>query len=456
MYNLIGILAAFLFGIVTYGLSGMYGDHDALARLLMAASLMCWAYVLWRTILDAREHYIMLCVALFNVFGFILPGMLQTANGRFPWFALAYPSDVILRAAFVVFAYSFAVCTFYLYIFSRLKSDVPIKNGEVRLDRSMTLAGIVGMAFVALIGIYAVGPQYFLSERSSVSLLDAASGGKSPGLLIAITIVRDAGFFSLALFVTLLHERRISKSLLVLLGLLAVAAFLLTDLPYNVARFNLLALILAMFPLYFTTRKRSFKTIFVGGYVSGLLILMPVLNILSRGQRGAEVSTNFLAHYSNTVDFDGFQSMLNVILWIDQVGLNWGHQILSAILFFVPHEIWAGKAIATGSAGALYMRYPMINISSPLPIEFYSDFGLIGTVILAALFGAVLAALDARLEGLNQRGFRLAILPYALAAGYAAILIRGPLLSVIGPAVAVIVLSVVVVKVFSSRRRKSA
>ena len=60
-------------------------------------------------------------------------------------------------------------------------------------------------------------------------------------------------------------------------------------------------------------------------------------------------------------------------------GMQWGRQLLGALLFFVPSAVWSGKPLASGIFIANYLiaNYSMwfTNLSAPLIAEGYLDFG---------------------------------------------------------------------------------
>mgnify|MGYP000170947131 CR=1 FL=1 len=449
MRNFLVVLATLLAGISAFGLSMIYGNHDVFARVILAAAFAVWFFVLWKTVLSDREHFIIICFALFNMFGIILPGLLQCADGHYPWFALSYPSDVVFYAAVILFIYSCVVPFGYFISYSRLRSRYA---PTIRVpSNGFYIGGIFVFFLLTVIGIYALGSAYFFTSRRETYFLPIFLEKNSPTFSIAITIVRDFGFFGLALLVAAFADKRIHWALLIIPAAFAISGFFLANNPYNVARFNLFSFLIALLPLYFSTRKQFFKFAFVACYFGGILIAMPLANFMARGAVGSEITVDFFAIYRTTADFDGFQSIMNVILWVSDQGLRWGHELLSAILFFVPRDLWEAKAIGTGVAAATYMRYPMTNISSPLPIEFYADFGLVGMTLLLPFVGAILAWCDIKADRSTTARNHLSRLPYAVLAGYVAILIRGPLLAIIGPAVAAIALSFLIAHVFTKR-----
>ena len=106
--------------------------------------------------------------------------------------------------------------------------------------------------------------------------------------------------------------------------------------------------------------------------------------------------------------------------------------LLSALFFFVPRTVWPQKSIGTGGESAMYEGYPFINISSPLPSEFYVDFGMVGLVVLSTLFGsssdyAMTISCTPRHIGSVGQVF------FATVAGYIFIILRGSLVGTLGP-----------------------
>jgi hypothetical protein len=83
---------------------------------------------------------------------------------------------------------------------------------------------------------------------------------------------------------------------------------------------------------------------------------------------------------------------------VETEGVRLGQQILGALLFFVPRDIWADKPIASGQMLGeylvLYYNLWFTNISFPLPAEGYVDFGIFGLILYAALLGYYSRRLD--------------------------------------------------------------
>jgi len=107
--------------------------------------------------------------------------------------------------------------------------------------------------------------------------------------------------------------------------------------------------------------------------------------------------------------------------------------LLSALLFFFPRDFWAGKSRGTGGEAAAFNGYDFVNISAPLPSEFFVDFGLIGVVIGAALFGALLAKVDSQIRVYRASPDKLQLFGPATIVGYLFIILRGSLVGIMGP-----------------------
>jgi len=130
----------------------------------------------------------------------------------------------------------------------------------------------------------------------------------------------------------------------------------------------------------------------------------------------------------NTVHFDAWANYAAGFDYIKSEGFYYGSQILSAILFWIPRSIWEGKGVGTGQDLGDYLMAQhngwFNNISSPLPLEGYVDFGFIGVVFYGFMTGVFIKYID--------RLLRKDSIHYLLGLYLAAnimFLFRGPLLS---------------------------
>lgn len=166
-------------------------------------------------------------------------------------------------------------------------------------------------------------------------------------------------------------------------------------------------------------------------FVVGLGTIFPYASHLARGDGIFEF--NFIDYVTNSGDFDGFQSFLNVIIYTNDKAFMFGGQLVGAILAFVPRVIWPGKAEATGLIAAEHMGYQFTNISSPLISEIFIDFGYIGIPLLGALLGVALRKMD-YLSFAARESFALVTLFYlAIPLSFLIIIFRGALIAIVAP-----------------------
>ena len=163
------------------------------------------------------------------------------------------------------------------------------------------------------------------------------------------------------------------------------------------------------------------------------LTVFPLVSVLSRGDIEDFLSTPLVEYFASTGDFDGFQSTINVVSYAQATGLKLGVNLLSALLVFVPREYWEGKSRGTGGEAALWNGYDFINISAPLPSEFYVDFGVLGVLVGGALLGYILAKVDGGIREARRSNDQLRLLHFAVVVGYLFIILRGSLIGVVAP-----------------------
>lgn len=152
----------------------------------------------------------------------------------------------------------------------------------------------------------------------------------------------------------------------------------------------------------------------------GTLIAYPLANQF----RGDTVEYEGGLGALSSIDFDGYQQVINSVTYADDIGHSWGNYSFSAAFFLVPRSIWEDKATPASIDVAAHRGYVFTNLSLPFHAEMYVEFGAIGMVL--CVFGA------AWLGGRCDRAWLAA--PGSLAgsvAPYVAIavlmIIRGPL-----------------------------
>ncbi|MGW5360168.1 O-antigen polymerase [Actinopolymorpha pittospori] len=180
------------------------------------------------------------------------------------------------------------------------------------------------------------------------------------------------------------------------------------------------------------------QRVLVWGLPSMLLLVFPYADLFRRVD--SELAWRGVAEQlSAKGDFDAFQEIVRSLSFVSDMGHTYGLQLLGALLFFVPRFMWPGKPISTGTEVARHAGSNWENVSSPLWLETYVDFGLVGMLIIFVALGWALVAYDRRCDAGFRGGGQWWSVLGPLVAFYSIVLYRGSLESM-APGIVLIVL----------------
>jgi hypothetical protein len=173
--------------------------------------------------------------------------------------------------------------------------------------------------------------------------------------------------------------------------------------------------------------------------VGGMVVVFPAIAIFTHNhqQTVADVSltqmSEQLADHYFSINYDSWANIYTAVEIVKVHGMQWGHQLLGSLLFFVPSAVWSSKPLATGIFLADYLiaNYSMwfTNLSAPLVAEGYLDFGPFGVV----LYAAVAAFAVTRLNNMAMRSNQWVWFPMAVyGAVFLMIVLRGSLMIALG------------------------
>jgi hypothetical protein len=240
----------------------------------------------------------------------------------------------------------------------------------------------------------------------------------------------------------LLHETvRSGRKLLfsrVCVLLLLLLLVLITENPYTEKRNALgplyIALLLVAFPGFFANWSRRMLLL-----VGGMVVIFPAITIFTHNHQQAlgdvtltQVLDRLMDHYFS-INYDSWANIYTAVEIAGAHGVQWGHQLLGSLLFFVPSSVWSGKPLATGIFLANYLtkNYSMwfTNLSAPLIAEGYLDFGFVGVM----LYAGVAAFAVTLLNKVARRSSKWVSFPLAVyGAVFLMIVLRGSLMIAMG------------------------
>jgi hypothetical protein len=390
----------------------------------------------------AAEYYCYLYLLLF----FLIPGYIHTSTGNFPFFSMVYADSYMLMSAICVLMFSAFFFIGYSFV-NGYQSKPRFSQSNSRPNASVGYE--LPLIYTVISVVVAVGfgiNKYVASRWDAEELIPETT----PAVLIALTAPRILSFVAVLICFLGLRNRLSLAGIVILLPVFAVFAVL--NSPIAIPRFILFAYIIIFITVFFELTKRR-KIALLSLFVIGQFTIFPAVSLLSRGDIQDLFSTSLLDFFVSNGDFDGFQSTINVVRYAEDGGYHWGVNFLSALLFFFPRDLWAGKSRGTGGESAAFNGYDFVNISAPLPSEFFVDFGLVGVAFGAALFGAMLARIDGQIHASRGMPDKLQLFCPATIVGYLFIILRGSLVGVMGPVVLTYSIVWLSTKVIEFRRR---
>lgn len=163
--------------------------------------------------------------------------------------------------------------------------------------------------------------------------------------------------------------------------------------PFTNTRFIAAGAILCVLISITQPRGRKSGIALAGLVAFGLQLLYPLANMFRSAEAISEGPRFDPRGYSGP-DYDGFQQLMNTILYVDEHGHSHGQHLISGILFFVPRTFWNDKAYPSSLDIAASRGYDFTNLSEPLHAELFLEFGALPMIVLMAMFGLLMSMFD--------------------------------------------------------------
>ena len=394
---------------------------------------------LYQSCLSAKRDMASLSFWFYWSYLVVLPAISQVSSGSYYWVnGISYSDSLSIRGSLILLIY-FSGFFIGERSFYRNKFHVPNKTENKRnfFDSSFLVSRPVFILTiflsVSLLIVFFTARNYVFYGDTAKFLLNVDPVKYNLSIVLPRQLAFSVAFFGIYLLKYYrIKLRKFDKFLIV--------AIIITDFiycwyianPLTETRYLTLSSAIIIFMIFVRRPNAIYKNGIWLVMLSTMFTLFPPLREL-RMQGKFEVQEGPLA-YLQHADVDGFQSIMNVISMVDDRGHYYGLQILSAVFFFVPRSIWPGKSVGTGDLAAHYAQYVNFNVSSPLPSEFYADFGWLGVFIFGVMSGWFIRFLDRQLIEDNSWRFLIA----TAVTGYLMILLRGSLIGVIAPVVVLV------------------
>ncbi len=410
--------------------SFLIGESNVQSRVLLTGPLFLSILTIFLAFASPGDRTFLLLVGIYNTVFLLVPALLQTSINIFPMYGGSYTPAAINATIGIIFVFELFFLVTYFYSARAKAFHAASVSLPIIYSTRKCVAVIIFLFLLVAIAFLAAGADTFLSRRAEVQIEN------SPFNVVIIYAGRFAGYFSFVIATLVLLAKRRGPGGLGYWGLwaLAFSIYLLMNNPMNVPRFILFGSFVSLVCVFANTNSTIFKVGLFVLFGVGITTIFPMLSVLSR--RDLEAVFSLIAggplfYLARSGDLDGFQSIANTYLMVQNHGLTLGRHLLADVLVFIPRSIWASKPYGTGVDAAFFVGYKWVNVSGPLPCEFFVDFGWIGTALGGALVGKVCSSLERQIRMAKACGDRFLLFVPATVAGFVIIVMRGSLLGVV-------------------------
>lgn len=336
----------------------------------------------------------------FWIFTGIAP-LMCSLTGRWLWGDITFElKNTIIGSSLLCF---FFIAVFYIchrFSFRRgFYSKYLLAAGAVSDERLFIgLWSSLGMSICVLLGLGITGTFF----RSAYDGYISSGAGQ---LFIQDFVRPMPAFIGVPMLWVLLKERLAWGLPRTWLAMATVGMALTINFPVSVARFYGW-MIIGLFFYYININRAIFRRV----WIAGLFILCGfwgsfAADIGRHATSAEEIRENMsVSTILNPDSFfaghvDAFEMLVYGVDYVHQEGSAMGKQLLGVILFWFPRTSWPEKPIATGELlGSSYINIMIetanTNLSAPLVLEGYINFGIVGVFLFAIIAGIGTGLLD--------------------------------------------------------------
>lgn len=338
--------------------------------------------------------------------------------------------DGVALTNLVCALFMIAFTLFYVFL-SRREQNRPNSTAAAASPREFSAGAVALGVFVCVLVVGIAAPRAYAQVENAVAATPAS-----------LMMNRFLLFLPTATLLILLNETvRSGRKLLfsrVCVLLLLFTLVIITENTFTEKRNAIgpiyIALLLVALQKWFAVGHRRLLLV-----VGSMVVVFPAISIFThnRSQSISNVSlqqvTDQIADHYFSINYDSWANIYTAVEIVKVHGMQWGHQLLGSLLFFVPSSVWSGKPLATGIFLADYLirNYSMwfTNLSAPLIAEGYLDFGPGGVVAYAAATAWFVVLLNRMAE----TGAKWIALPMAIYTSvFLMIVLRGSLMIAMG------------------------
>ena len=344
---------------------------------------------------------------IFIFFFFFLAPFLQSCFNYHPWGIVLSSDEKQLSCIFILI---WIICYKIGIILSKrifnkriiLYDELGKQNGTID-KKSCTKLFLFFSLILSLISAIIIIKNVGLSNlfsRNSYTLTYDGNYSKMGELIIG-HCTKAIIVFSFSMNLLYFFQKKDNKFLL----LISTMILLITCFPTGLARNTAGTIYMGIFVIFnyknINKFKNSLKYLIL--FVIAFMIVFPAINVFRNldftsvkivdvlSKTVSSISENYLSG-----DYDAFSLIGSTISYVNYHDITYGKQLAGSLFFFIPRNIWKSKPGGSGQLVFTTLGQKYTNISSPMVAESYINFGIIGVIVIAIIFGYLCAYIDCR------------------------------------------------------------
>lgn len=418
------------------------GSADATTLLVQSLVPVYAGTRIVKLLIEGESKWLECIFWLFSYIWLGLAGLAQDASGENPY-QVPLTSSAMFYAS-VITLVGMGCYDIGIQIGRRRSSGPSSSARQLDSNRVLLFLAFAPVATILLVQ-FTGGFSSLFAPRSARSADLAQSGLLAPGsqatggiltaLLISIPLVAAIS----SIFVMNSRPELRKQPLWIALAGINISLSLVVGNPVSNPRFWTGTIVLSiLFSLWYPNTVRGIRTIGMLVLV-GLLVVFPYADYF-RYASGVHTEWQSLRSLMTSKgDYDAPLQIATAVEFRNATGGTGGHQILGVLGFFIPRSSWPDKPGGTGALLSSFVNFSQPNVSSPLWIEAYVDGGLLALILGFLVFGVLVSRLTPRdtcVSGVVGWLYPLV----AIVAGYSLLILRGSLLTAVGPLSALVLL----------------
>lgn len=327
-------------------------------------------------------------------------GLTQFAKNRYLW-GLVPSIDELEYANYLIllFMFIFAVgrCITVSFTIGKKKQVNNFWGNNKRISNNTLFPVVVILAVIGIYPVITSGIGVLFNREIFGGIGVGSRTGSSAVRTLITTTIRGFATWTMFLAAQNFKREKTANNCVFLIVTLLIGMLIVP--PLGVARYVFAAVYGGLIIYTFDFLKKGRYLLYA--LAIGLLILFPLLNAF-RGIYTDNVTLDFIKQSLGNIstnftkaDYDAYSMIVFTIQYVKNSGLSLGYQLLGALLFFIPSNLWHGKP---GGSGATIIEYMNTgynsNVSCPIIAEGYINFGIFGVILFALVLGYLTKRLD--------------------------------------------------------------